>query len=223
MQFSVDTIANNLANVSTYGYKKERPEFQDLLYVTMQKAVAPTEEDPGQPVNLQVGHGVLPRATVRDFTMGNLEQTANPLDMAVEGDGFFQIQMPDGTVRYTRDGAFKLSVTEEGNMITTRAGFPCSIGTACPSSSPAAGGHHLHRIRRGDLSRRGRTESADRSVHRAPQVPEPAGARGRGRQPVRRDQRFGRGHPDTELGIPASSAAAIWSPPTSPLWRRWSR
>jgi flagellar basal-body rod protein FlgG len=124
MQFSVDTIANNLANVSTYGYKKERPEFQDLLYVTMQKAVAPTEEDPGQPVNLQVGHGVLPRATVRDFTMGNLEQTSNPLDMAVEGDGFFQIQMPDGTVRYTRDGAFKLSVTEEGNMITTSRGFP---------------------------------------------------------------------------------------------------
>jgi flagellar basal-body rod protein FlgG len=75
-------------------------------------------------VNVQVGHGVQPRATVRDFTMGNLEQTANPLDMAVEGDGFFQIRMPDGTVRYSRDGAFKISVTEEGNMITTSRGFP---------------------------------------------------------------------------------------------------
>ena len=124
MQFSVDTIANNLSNVSTYGFKKERPEFEDLLYVTMQKAVAPTESDTGKPVNLQVGHGVLPRATVRDFTMGNLEQTGNKLDMAIEGDAFFQVRLPDGTVRYTRDGAFKLSITADGNMITTSRGYP---------------------------------------------------------------------------------------------------
>jgi len=124
MQFSVDTIANNLANVSTTGYKKERPEFEDLLYVTMQKAIAPGATDSGKPVNLQVGHGVLPRATVRDFAMGNLEQTTNKLDMAVEGDAFFQVRMPDGGVQFTRDGAFKLSVTAEGNMLTTARGYP---------------------------------------------------------------------------------------------------
>ncbi len=124
MQFSVDTIANNLANVSTTGYKKVRPEFEDLLYVTMQKAVAPGAEDPGRPVNLQVGHGVLPRATVRDFTMGALEQTTNKLDMAIEGDAFFSVRLPDGTVEYTRDGSFKLSISADGNMLTTSRGYP---------------------------------------------------------------------------------------------------
>lgn len=124
MQFSVDTVANNLANVSTTGFKKERPEFEDLLYVTMQRAVAPGEADTGRPVNLQVGHGVVARATVRDFTMGNLEQTGNPLDMAVQGDAFFQVQLPDGSVRFTRDGSFKLSVMEDGNMLTTSRGYP---------------------------------------------------------------------------------------------------
>ncbi len=124
MQFSVDTIANNLANVSTTGFKKERPEFEDLLYVTMQKAVAPSATSTGKPVNLQVGHGVLPRATVRDYTMGTMEGTGNKLDMAVEGDGFFSVQMPDGSVAYTRDGAFKLSITEDGNMLTSSRGFP---------------------------------------------------------------------------------------------------
>jgi len=124
MQFSVDTIANNLSNVSTTGYKKERPEFEDLLYVTLQKAIAPGEQDTGRPVNLQVGHGVLPRSTARDFTMGNLEQTGNKLDMAVEGEAFFAVQLPDGSVSYTRDGSFKLSITANGNILSTARGYP---------------------------------------------------------------------------------------------------
>lgn len=87
MQFSVDTIANNLANVSTTAYKKQKPEFEDLFYATMQRAYS--AENAQRPVNLQVGHGVVSRATVRDFSPGNLEQTGNKLDMAIEGDGFF--------------------------------------------------------------------------------------------------------------------------------------
>jgi flagellar basal-body rod protein FlgG, Gram-negative bacteria len=122
MQFSVDTIANNLANVSTTAYKKERPEFEDLLYVTMQHAYSDGEN--ARPVNLQVGHGVVARANVRDFTMGNLEQTGNKLDMAIDGDGFFMVRGADGNAYYTRDGSFKLSMTDDGKMLATSDGYP---------------------------------------------------------------------------------------------------
>lgn len=122
MQFSVDTISNNLANVSTTSFKREKPEFEDLLYVTMQKAYSATGDN--KPVNMQVGHGVVTRATTRDFKMGNLEQTGNKLDMAIEGDAFFAVRGPDGNPNYTRDGSFKLSITEDGNMLTTSKGYP---------------------------------------------------------------------------------------------------
>lgn len=122
MQFSVDTIANNLSNVSTTAFKKEKPEFEDLLYVTMEKAYS--DGQTVKPVNLQVGHGVVARATVRDFTTGNLEQTSSKLDMAIEGDAFYAVQLPDGNAYYTRDGAFKLSITDSGNMLTTSRGYP---------------------------------------------------------------------------------------------------
>jgi len=122
MQFSVDTIANNLANVSTTAYKKEKPEFEDLLYVTMQQAYSDGENV--RPVNLQVGHGVVARANVRDFSMGNLEQTGNKLDMAIQGDGFFVVRGPDGNPYYTRDGSFKISMTDMGKMLATSKGYP---------------------------------------------------------------------------------------------------
>lgn len=122
MQFSVDTIANNLANVSTTAYKKEKPEFEDLLYVTMQQAYSDGENT--RPVNLQVGHGVVARASVRDFTMGNLEQTGNKLDLAIQGNGFFLVRGPDGNAYYTRDGSFKLSMTDMGKMLATSKGYP---------------------------------------------------------------------------------------------------
>lgn len=122
MQFSVDTISNNLANVSTTAFKKSKPEFEDLLYVTMQKAYAGGEDS--KPVNLQVGHGVVARASVRDFSWGNLEQTGNKLDMAIQGDGFFAVRGPDGSVMYTRDGSFKISMTDVGKMLATSDGYP---------------------------------------------------------------------------------------------------
>lgn len=122
MQFSVDTIANNLANVSTTAYKKEKPEFEDLLYVTMQHATSDGEN--ATPVSLQVGHGVVTRANVRDFTMGNLEETDNKLDMAIQGDGFFMVRGADGNAYYTRDGSFKISMTDDGKMLATSEGYP---------------------------------------------------------------------------------------------------
>ncbi len=122
MQFSVDTISNNLANVSTTAYKKEKAEFEDLLYVTMQNAYS--AENAQRPVNLQVGHGVVARATSRDFTSGTLEQTENQLDMAIIGDGFFAVRGADGNTYYTRDGSFKVSMTDNGKMLATSKGYP---------------------------------------------------------------------------------------------------
>lgn len=121
-QYNVDVISNNLANVNTTGYKKERAEFKDLLYETMSRAYM--LDGNGKPVNLQVGHGTAVAATVKNYGTGNLEKTDNTLDFAIDGDAFFTIQGPTGETAFSRDGSFKLSVTEEGNMITTTDGFP---------------------------------------------------------------------------------------------------
>ena len=121
-QFNVDVISNNLSNVNTTGFKKERVEFKDLLYQTMERAYV--LEDQGKPVNLQVGFGVMPVATVKNFDTGNFEQTDNPLDLAIDGEGFFMVLGPTGNIQYTRDGSFKISITEEGSKITTSDGFP---------------------------------------------------------------------------------------------------
>ncbi len=121
-QFNVDVISNNLANVNTTGYKKERAEFKDLLYETIDRANVLNGE--GKPVNLQVGHGTAVVATVKNFAPGNPEKTDNPLDFAIEGDGFFTVQGPSGNTAFTRDGSFKISESEEGNMLTTSDGYP---------------------------------------------------------------------------------------------------
>ncbi len=121
-QLNVDVIANNLSNVNTTGYKKERVEFKDLLYQTMDRARV--MDNGGKPVNLQVGHGTTYVATVKDFATGSPEQTDNPLDFFIDGEGFFMIQGPDGETNFTRDGSFKLSITDNGNILTTADGYP---------------------------------------------------------------------------------------------------
>jgi len=121
-QFNVDVISNNLANVNTTGYKKVRAEFKDLLYETLERAYVLNET--GKPVNLQVGHGAVASATERNFGPGNLEKTDNPLDVAIEGDGFFKIRSPKGDIVYTRDGSFKVSMTDAGKKLTTADGNP---------------------------------------------------------------------------------------------------
>lgn len=122
-QLNVDTISNNISNVNTTGYKKERLEFKSLLYQTMQRASL-DEADTGKPVNLQVGLGVKPIATSRIFSQGNLERTENKTDVAIEGQGFFMIRSGEDEVTYSRDGNFKVSVNGDGqNNLVTSEGY----------------------------------------------------------------------------------------------------
>jgi flagellar basal-body rod protein FlgG len=120
-QFNVDVISNNLSNVNTTAYKRERVEFKDLLYETFDRAYM--LDGIGQPVNLQVGHGSAAVATVKNFETGNFEKTDNPLDFAIEGEGFFMVLGPRDEVVFTRDGSFKISVTDEGRVLTTSDGY----------------------------------------------------------------------------------------------------
>lgn len=116
-QLNVDTIANNLANVNTTGFKKSRAEFQDILYQKLKSAGGTTMGESVSPTNLEVGFGTRPVATQRLFSEGNITPTGNALDLCIEGDGFFQVSMPDGIIAYTRDGALKLS--GDGKIVTT--------------------------------------------------------------------------------------------------------
>jgi len=121
-QLNVDTIANNLANVSTTGFKKGRVDFQDLLYHTIKPAGSPpTAPGVQTPVAIQVGEGVRSVATPRMFFQGEMINTDNPLDVAVEGEGFFQVLNADGSVVYTRDGTWKKDST--GKLVTSN-GLP---------------------------------------------------------------------------------------------------
>lgn len=120
-QLNIDTISNNLANVNTTSYKKQRVEFKDLLYATLGRA--DLNDGVGKPVNLQVGHGVMPVATSRNFLTGSMERTESPLDVAINGDGFFAIEGPNGELLYTRDGNFKLSVEDTDRTLVTSDGY----------------------------------------------------------------------------------------------------
>ena len=107
-QTQLDAISNNLANVSTNGFKRGHAVFEDLIYQNLRQAGANSSEQTQLPTGLQVGLGVRPVATSRIFTQGNLQQTTNNLDVAIKGNGFFQVQLPDGTTGYTRDGSFQV-------------------------------------------------------------------------------------------------------------------
>lgn len=116
-QLNLDLVANNIANVNTTGYKKTRAEFQDLLSQAQRTPGAMLNQGVFQPVGIEVGLGVKTAATTRVFTGGPLAATGSPYDMAIEGDGFFQIVRPDGTLAYTRDGSFKTDAV--GQLCTT--------------------------------------------------------------------------------------------------------
>jgi len=115
-QLNIDTIANNLANVNTAGYKKSHAEFQDLLYETVSPGGASRGTGLSSPQRIEVGHGVKLVATNKNISQGAIQQTGNPLDVMIEGGGFFQIQLPDGTMGYTRDGSLKMD--SERNIVT---------------------------------------------------------------------------------------------------------
>src|SRR3954466_4854350 len=108
-QTQLDVISNNLANVSTSGFKKSRAVFEDLLYQTVRQPGAQSSQQTQLPSGLQVGTGTRPVATERIHTQGNLQSTSNPLDVAIQGNGFFQVQLPDGSSAYTRDGSFQVN------------------------------------------------------------------------------------------------------------------
>lgn len=130
-QLSVEVIANNLANVSTVGFKKSRGEFQDLMYQTLKSAGAATATGT-LPVGIQLGSGVIPVAVHRTFAQGDFQLTQNPLDLAIEGDGFFQVTLPDGSTAYSRAGS--LSLDSEGSVVTAE-GYPILPNVTIPSGT----------------------------------------------------------------------------------------
>ncbi len=128
-QTKMDVISNNLANVSTSGFKRSRAVFEDLLYQTMRQPGASTSQQTQLPSGLQLGTGVRPVATERIFTQGNLQQTDNATDLAIQGNGFFKVLLPDGTMAYTRDGSFQ--VNAEGQLVTA-SGYPVDPAVTIP-------------------------------------------------------------------------------------------
>jgi flagellar basal-body rod protein FlgG len=131
-QTQLDTISHNLANVASNGFKRGHVVFEDLLYQNLRQVGAASSESTQLPAGLQVGLGVRPVATSRVFTQGNLQQSSNPLDVAVKGNGFFQIQLPDGTTGYTRDGGFQLDA--QGQLVTN-AGYAVQPGIVVPANA----------------------------------------------------------------------------------------
>ena len=131
-QTNLDVISHNLANVSTNGYKRQRAVFEDLLYQNLRQPGAQSTQQTQIPSGLTLGTGVRTVATEHIHTQGNLQRTENPLDMAINGQGFFQIQMPDGTLAYTRDGAFQRDST---GQIVTSSGYPLSPAITIPADA----------------------------------------------------------------------------------------
>lgn len=129
LQLKIDTIGNNLSNVNTTAFKKQRVEFKDLMYEKI--AQSDFQNGEGRPVNIEVGYGVMPSATTRTFTTGSFEQTNQTFDMAIQGDGFFVVNDGLGRERYTKDGSMKLSVNEGIASLVTTEGYPI-VGTDGP-------------------------------------------------------------------------------------------
>ncbi len=131
-QSQLDSVSHNLANVSTNGYKKSHAVFEDLMYQTMRQSGSASSDQTQLPTGLQVGLGVRTVASARDFSQGNLQQSGNTFDVAIKGNGFFNIQMPDGTTAYTRDGSFQVSAT--GQLVTNN-GYTVLPGITIPANA----------------------------------------------------------------------------------------
>src|SRR5574340_1062727 len=131
-QTQMDVISNNLANVSTNGFKRSRAVFEDLLYQTLRQPGAQSSQQTQLPSGLQLGTGVRPVATERIYTQGNLQQTGNPLDVAIQGSVFFQVLLPDGTTAYTLDGSFH---SDSQGQLVTSSGFPLQPAITIPADA----------------------------------------------------------------------------------------
>ncbi|MBP2197308.1 flagellar basal-body rod protein FlgG [Erwiniaceae bacterium L1_54_6] len=133
-QTNMDVIANNLANVSTNGFKRSRAVFEDLMYQTVRQPGTQSSEQTTLPSGMQIGTGVRPVTTERLHTQGNLSQTSNSKDLAINGQGYFEVQMPDGTSAYTRDGSFQV---DQNGQLVTNAGYPVQPGITIPANATA--------------------------------------------------------------------------------------
>ncbi|MBV8628565.1 MAG: flagellar basal-body rod protein FlgG [Paraburkholderia sp.] len=131
-QAQMDVISNNLANVSTNGFKGSRAVFEDLLYQTVRQPGSSSTQQTQIPSGIQLGTGVQQVATERLYTQGNLQQTGNSKDVAINGNGFFQVQMPDGTTAYTRDGSFQTNA--QGQLVTS-SGYPVQPAITIPTTA----------------------------------------------------------------------------------------
>lgn len=131
-QTQMDVIAHNLANVSTTGFKRSRAVFEDLLYQNIRQPGAQSSQQTQLPSGLQLGTGVRAVATERIFTQGNLQQTENSRDVAINGNGFFQVLLPDGTTAYTRDGSFQ---TDSNGTMVTSSGFALQPPITVPANT----------------------------------------------------------------------------------------
>ncbi|HQU15103.1 MAG: flagellar basal-body rod protein FlgG [Chromatiales bacterium 21-64-14] len=131
-QTRMTVIANNLANANTMGYKQTRAVFEDLLYQNVRQVGGQTSQNTQLPSGLMLGTGVRPVATEKLFTQGNLVQTGNPLDLAIQGRGFFQVLLPDGTTAYSRDGTFQ--VNSQGELVTS-SGYTVQPSITIPSNA----------------------------------------------------------------------------------------
>ena len=133
-QKHMDVLSNNIANVNTYGGKKVRTEFQDLIYQNLRDAGADSGADSQYPTGLAIGLGTRVAATHRIFTQGPLQTTDNPTDVGIQGEGFFRIELPDGTIGYTRDGTFKL---DSNRRLVTTDGYPLADGITLDETAPS--------------------------------------------------------------------------------------
>jgi flagellar basal-body rod protein FlgG len=131
-QTQLDVISNNLANTSTNGFKRANAVFEDLMYQNLRQVGANSAEQSELPTGLQLGLGVRTVSTSRSFAQGSLQQSGNNLDMAISGNGFLQVSMPDGTTSYTRDGS--LQIDAQGRMVTS-SGYPLTSGITIPAEA----------------------------------------------------------------------------------------
>lgn len=131
-QLNLDVIANNLANVNTPGFKKSKADFQDLMYQIIEEPGTATDQQGASPTGVQVGLGVRPAAVGKIYSQGDFESTGNPLDMAIEGEGFFEVNLPNGDKAYTRSGAFKLNET---GVLVTSDGYEVQPAITIPTDA----------------------------------------------------------------------------------------
>lgn len=174
-QMNLDVVANNIANVNTSGFKKNRADFQDLMYQIVEEPGTAANQTGTSPTGIQIGLGVRPAAVGKIHSQGDFESTNNPLDMAIEGDGFFQVTLPTGETMYTRNGAFKLDAT--GNLVNSD-GYPMSPTVTIPqdavSVTVTADGFV-------NVKQPGQTQTSQIGQLQIARFPNPAGMKARGR------------------------------------------